>query len=42
MALFIWKPRRRADDAQLAPLGLVRYRHLKAGAVHAHLLQKTP
>lgn len=30
------------DDAQLAPLGLVRYRHLKAGAVHAHLLQKTP
>ena len=28
------------DDAQLAPLGLVRYRHLKAGAVHAHLLQK--
>ncbi len=29
------------DDAQLAPLGLTRYRYLKAGAVHAHLLQKT-
>ena len=26
-------------DAQLAPLGLALYRHLKAGAVHAHLLQ---
>ena len=25
---------------QLAPLGLVLYRHLKAGAVHAHLLQR--
>ncbi|MBC7917633.1 MAG: 16S rRNA (guanine(966)-N(2))-methyltransferase RsmD [Rhodoferax sp.] len=25
-------------DAQLAPMGLVTYRHLKAGAVHAHLL----
>jgi 16S rRNA (guanine(966)-N(2))-methyltransferase RsmD len=28
--------------ATLAPLGLVLYRHLKAGAVHAHLLQRTP
>ena len=28
------------DDAQLEPLGLKRYRYLKAGAVHAHLLQK--
>lgn len=27
-------------EAQLAPLGLTLYRHLKAGAVHAHLLQK--
>jgi 16S rRNA (guanine966-N2)-methyltransferase len=27
-------------DAQLAPLGLAVYRHLKAGAVHAHLLQR--
>ncbi len=27
------------DEAQLAPLGLVLFRHLKAGAVHAHLLQ---
>jgi 16S rRNA (guanine966-N2)-methyltransferase len=26
-------------DAQLAPLGLVVHRHLKAGAVHAHLLR---
>lgn len=26
-------------DAQLAPLGLTLYRHLKAGAVHAHLLR---
>ena len=27
------------DETQLAPLGLVLFRHLKAGAVHAHLLQ---
>ena len=27
-------------DEQLAQTGLVVYRHLKAGAVHAHLLQK--
>lgn len=26
-------------DASLAPLGLARLRHLRAGAVHAHLLQ---
>jgi 16S rRNA (guanine(966)-N(2))-methyltransferase RsmD len=26
-------------DVQLAPLGLVLHRHLKAGAVHAHLLR---
>lgn len=26
-------------DAQLAPLGLALHRHLKAGAVHAHLLR---
>ena len=26
-------------DEQLAPMGLALYRHLKAGAVHAHLLQ---
>lgn len=30
------------DDAMLAPLGLRRHRYLKAGAVHAHLLQKLP
>ena len=27
-------------DAQLEPLGLTVHRHLKAGAVHAHLLKK--
>ena len=30
------------DEAHLAPLGLQRHRYLKAGAVHAHLLQKIP
>ena len=28
------------DDAALAPLGLVLHRHLRAGAVHAHLLRR--
>lgn len=28
-------------EETLAPLGLVPYRHLKAGAVHAHLLRRT-
>jgi hypothetical protein len=28
-------------DEALAPLGLQCQRHLKAGAVHAHLLQRT-
>lgn len=28
------------NDEQLAPLGLSVYRHLKAGAVHAHLLKR--
>ena len=32
----------RWSDAQLADLGLVLYRHLRAGAVHAHLLQRAP
>lgn len=27
---------------QLAPLGLALHRHLRAGAVHAHLLQRVP
>ena len=27
-------------DEQLGPLGLVQHRHLKAGAVHAHLLRR--
>jgi 16S rRNA (guanine(966)-N(2))-methyltransferase RsmD len=29
-------------DALLAPMGLVVYRHLKAGAVHAHVLRVAP
>ena len=28
------------DEAALAPLGLALHRHLRAGAVHAHLLQR--
>ena len=28
------------DDTALAPLGLALYRHLRAGAVHAHLLRR--
>jgi 16S rRNA (guanine(966)-N(2))-methyltransferase RsmD len=28
------------NEEQLTPLGLTLYRHLKAGAVHAHLLQR--
>ncbi len=28
------------DDAALAPYGLAVLRHLKAGAVHAHLLRR--
>jgi len=28
------------DDASLAPFGLARWRHLRAGAVHAHLLRR--
>ncbi|MBO9648325.1 MAG: RsmD family RNA methyltransferase [Variovorax sp.] len=31
---------RQWDEEELASLGLVVYRHLKAGAVHAHLLQR--
>lgn len=30
------------DDARLAPLGLTVHRHLKAGAVHAHVLHRVP
>ena len=30
------------DEARLAPLGYALYRHLKAGSVHAHLLQPLP
>jgi hypothetical protein len=28
------------DETQLASLGLTLHRHLKAGAVHAHLLKR--
>ena len=30
------------SDAELQPLGLALHRHLRAGAVHAHLLQLAP
>ncbi|MGJ7508297.1 RsmD family RNA methyltransferase [Variovorax sp. GT1P44] len=30
------------SDDELATLGLIGYRYLKAGAVHAHLLQRAP
>ena len=36
--VYLEAPRRWLDD-ELAALGLAVYRHLKAGAVHAHLLQ---
>ncbi len=36
--IYLEAPRAWSEE-QLAPLGLVLYRHLKAGAVHAHLLQ---
>ena len=38
-AVYLEAPRTWTDD-ELAPLGLHVYRHLKAGAVHAHLLRK--
>lgn len=37
--VYLEAPERWAEDA-LAAVGLVLHRHLKAGAVHAHLLQK--
>lgn len=37
-AVYLEAPRLWADD-ELAALGLVGFRHLKAGAVHAHLLR---
>lgn len=40
-AVYLEAPRAWTDD-ELAPLGLHVYRHLKAGAVHAHLLRKGP
>ncbi len=36
--IYLEAPRTWGEE-QLAPLGLTLYRHLKAGAVHAHLLQ---
>lgn len=37
-AVYLEAPRRWADD-ELAAFGLAAFRHLKAGAVHAHLLR---
>jgi len=37
-AVYLEAPRRWTDD-ELAPFGLVGFRYLKAGAVHAHLLR---
>ncbi len=34
-----WRRPPPAADAELAPLGLALQRHLRAGAVHAHLLR---
>ncbi len=39
--LYLEAPRAWAQE-QLTPLGLTLYRHLKAGTVHAHLLQHAP
>ncbi|MEJ8848911.1 RsmD family RNA methyltransferase [Variovorax rhizosphaerae] len=39
-AVYLEAPRRWTDD-ELAPLGLVGFRYLKAGAVHAHLLRRS-
>lgn len=39
--IYLEAARRWADD-ELAALGLTLCRHLKAGAVHAHLLQRAP
>ncbi len=38
-SVYLEAARRWADD-ELAALGLTLYRHLKAGVVHAHLLQR--
>ena len=40
-AVYLEAPRAWTDD-ELAPLGLHVFRHMKAGAVHAHLLRKGP
>jgi 16S rRNA (guanine966-N2)-methyltransferase len=37
--VYLESPRRWLDD-ELAVIGLALYRYLKAGAVHAHLLQR--
>jgi 16S rRNA (guanine(966)-N(2))-methyltransferase RsmD len=39
--LYLEAPRAWTEE-QLTPLGLTLYRHLKAGTVHAHLLQRDP
>ena len=38
-AVYLEAPKRWTDE-ELAPLGLVGFRYLKAGAVHAHLLRR--
>lgn len=38
--IYLEAPRAWTDE-ELAPSGLVLYRHLKAGAVHAHLLKRS-
>ena len=38
-AIYLEAPRRWSDE-ELATLGLVGFRYLKAGAVHAHLLRQ--
>ncbi|MFZ2328106.1 MAG: 16S rRNA (guanine(966)-N(2))-methyltransferase RsmD, partial [Rhodoferax sp.] len=38
-SIYLEAPKAWTDEA-LAPLGLVVHRHLKAGAVHAHVLHK--
>jgi 16S rRNA (guanine(966)-N(2))-methyltransferase RsmD len=40
-SVYLEAPQAWSDEA-LAPFGLTVYRHLKAGAVHAHLLRRRP
>jgi 16S rRNA G966 N2-methylase RsmD len=40
-SVYLEAPQAWSDEA-LTPFGLTVYRHLKAGAVHAHLLRRRP